>query len=55
MFAKTIISLTFLFITLFGFAIVVREQQYIVFAIGLGGYCLTTVSDIFCKCEKKLY
>ena len=54
MFAKTIISLGFLFIMLFGLFLAIRDQQYILFAIGIGGYFLVSISSSLCKCYRKL-
>jgi hypothetical protein len=54
MFAKTIISLGFLFIMLFGLLIAIRDQQYVLFAIGIGGYLLVAISSELCKCYRKL-
>ncbi len=54
MFAKTIISLGFLFIMLFGLLLAIRDQQYILFAIGISGYFLVAVSSDLCKCYRKL-
>lgn len=53
MFSKTIISLTFLFITLFGLLIAIRDEQYVMFAIGLIGYFLVAISSSLCKGYKK--
>ncbi len=54
MFAKTIISLGFLFIMLFGLLLAIRDQQYVIFAIGIGGYFLASISSDLCKSFKKL-
>ena len=54
MFAKTIISLGFLFIMLFGLIHAIRDQQYVLFAIGLGGYFLVSISSSMCKCVRKM-
>jgi len=54
MFAKTIISLGFLFIMLFGLLLAIRDQQYVLFAIGIGGYFLVAISPELCKSFKKL-
>jgi heme O synthase-like polyprenyltransferase len=54
MFAKTIISLGFLFIMLLGLLLAIQDQQYILFAIGIGGYFLVAISAELCKCYRKL-
>jgi len=54
MFAKTIISLGFLFIMLFGLILAIRDQQYVMFAIGIGGYFLVAISSSLCKSYRKL-
>lgn len=54
MFSKTIISLAFLFIMLFGLMLAIRDQQYVLFAIGIGGYFLVSISPSLCKCYRKL-
>jgi hypothetical protein len=55
MFAKTIISLGFLFIMLFGLLLAIRDQQYVLFAIGIGGYFLVSISSSLCKCYRKMH
>jgi hypothetical protein len=54
MFTKTIFSLAFLFITLFGLILAIRDEQYILFTIGLVGYFLVAFSSSLCKSYKKL-
>jgi len=54
MFAKTIISLGFLFIMLFGLLLAIRDQQYVLFTIGICGYFLVAISSDLCKCYRKL-
>ena len=44
MFSKSIISLAFLFIMLLGLILAIRDQQYVVFSIGLIGYFLMAIS-----------
>lgn len=55
MFAKTMISLVFLFVMLFGLLLAIRDQQYIMFGIGIGGYFLVAISQNLCKCRTKVY
>ena len=54
MFTKTIFSLTFLFITLFGLILAIRDEQYVLFTIGLVGYFLIAISSSLCKSYKKM-
>jgi hypothetical protein len=54
MFSKSIISLAFLFITLLGLILAIRDQQYVVFSIGLIGYFLMAISSSLCKGISKL-
>ena len=54
MFTKTIFSLAFLFIILFGLILAIRDQQYVLFTIGLIGYFLMAISSNLCKDFKKL-
>ena len=53
MFSKTMISLTFLFIMLFGLLLAIRDEQYVMFVIGLIGYFLVAISSCLCKGYKK--
>jgi len=54
MFSKTIISLAFLFIMLLGLILAIRDQEYALFVIGLGGYFLSAITPSLCKCCRKL-
>ena len=54
MFTKTIFSLAFLFIILFGLFLAIRDEQYVLFTIGLIGYFLVAISSSLCKGYKKL-
>ena len=54
MFTKTIFSLAFLFVMLFGLILAIRDQQYVLFIIGLIGYFLMAISSNLCKDFKKL-
>ncbi len=54
MFTKTIFSLAFLFIILFGLFLAIRDEQYVLFTIGLIGYFLIAISSSLCKGYKKL-
>jgi hypothetical protein len=54
MFTKTIFSLAFLFIMLFGLILAIRDQQYVLFTIGMIGYFLMAISSRLCKDYKKL-
>ncbi len=53
MFSKTIISLAFLAIMLLGLVLAIQDQQYTLFAIGMGGYFLSAISPSLCKLFKK--
>ncbi len=53
MFSKTIISLAFLFIMLLGLILAIRDQEYALFVIGLGGYFLSAITPSLCKCSRK--
>lgn len=54
MFTKTILSLAFLFLMLFGLILAIRGQGYVLFTIGLIGYFLMAISSNLCKDFKKL-
>ena len=54
MFTKSILSLVFLFIILFGLILAIRDQQYVLFTIGMIGYFLMAISSRLCKDYKKL-
>jgi len=54
MFTKTIFSLAFLFLMLFGLILAIRDQGYVLFTIGLIGYFLMAISSHLCKDFKKL-
>jgi hypothetical protein len=54
MFAKTTISLGFFIIMLLGLIMAIQNQQYTLFAIGMGGYFLTAISSTLCKLYRKL-
>lgn len=54
MFTKTIFSLAFLFLMLFGLILAIRDQEYALFTIGLIGYFLMAISSNLCKDFKKL-
>jgi hypothetical protein len=54
MFSKTIISLAFLFIMLLGLILAIRDQQYVLFGIGIGGYFLLAISSSLCKSYRKI-
>jgi hypothetical protein len=55
MFAKTIISLGFLFLMLFGLIVAIRDQQYTMFTIGIVGYLLVAIAPNLCKSSRKLF
>jgi hypothetical protein len=54
MFAKTIISSGFFVIMLLGLIFAIKDQQYTLFAVGMGGYFLAAISSTLCKAYKKL-
>jgi hypothetical protein len=54
MFTKSILSLVFLFIILFGLILAIREQTYVLFTIGMIGYFLMAISSRLCKDFKKM-